>query len=80
MPNFTQERLEKITTHIFQAGGVPRDEATIIAELLVASNLAGHDSHGVIRIPQYIGLIASGLIQPGAPMEIERESLFTCPH
>ncbi|MDE0396188.1 MAG: Ldh family oxidoreductase [Candidatus Poribacteria bacterium] len=74
MPNFTQERLEKITTHIFQAGGVPRDEAAIIAELLVASNLAGHDSHGVIRIPQYIGLIASGLIQPGAPMEIERES------
>ncbi|MDE0556788.1 MAG: Ldh family oxidoreductase, partial [Candidatus Poribacteria bacterium] len=50
------------------------DEAAIIGELLVASNLAGHDSHGVIRIPQYIGLIESGLIQPGAPMEIERES------
>ena len=74
MPNFTQEQLQKITADIFQAGGVPRDEAAIIAELLVASNLAGHDSHGVLRIPQYIGLIASGLIQPGAPMEIERQS------
>ena len=74
MPNFTQERLQKITADIFQAGDVPSDEAAIIAELLVASNLAGHESHGVIRIPQYIGLIASGLIQPGAPMEIERES------
>lgn len=75
MPNFTQEQLQKITTDIFQAGGVPSDEAPIIAELLVASNLAGHDSHGVLRIPQYMGLIASGLIQPGAPMETERETL-----
>lgn len=74
MPNFTQEQLQKITADIFQAGGVPGDEAAIIAELLVASNLAGHDSHGVLRIPQYVGLIESGLIQPGALMEIERES------
>ena len=74
MPNFTQEQLQKITTDIFEAGGVRSDEAPIVAELLVASNLAGHDSHGVIRIPQYIGFIESGLIQPGSPMEIERES------
>ena len=74
MPNFTQNQLQKITRDIFEAGGVPSDEAVIIAELLVASNLAGHDSHGVIRIPQYIGLIASGLIQPGAPLEVERDS------
>ena len=74
MPNFTQAQLQKITADIFEAGGVPRDEAAIIAQLLVASNLAGHDSHGVLRIPQYMGLIASGLIQPGAPMEVERES------
>ena len=74
MPNFTQEQLKKITTDIFEAGGVPSDEAPIAADLLVASNLAGHDSHGVIRIPQYIGFIKSGLIEPGAPMEIGQES------
>ena len=74
MPNFTQEQLQKITTDIFEAGGVSTDEAPIVAELLVASNLTGHDSHGVIRIPQYIGFIESGLIQPGSPMEIESES------
>ena len=74
MPNFTQEQLQKITADIFEARGVPRAEAAIIAELLVASNLAGHDSHGVLRIPQYMSLIESGLIQPGAAMEVERES------
>ena len=29
---------------------------------------------GVLRIPQYIGLMESGQIHPGAPMEVERES------
>ena len=80
MPNFTQNQLQKITSDIFEAGGVPSDEAEIIGELLVASNLAGHDSHGVLRIPQYIGLIESGLIQPGAPMHIERESASHAAH
>ena len=74
MPYFTQDQLQKIAADIFTAKGVPNDEAEIIAELLVASNLAGHESHGVIRIPQYIGLIDDGLIQPGARVEIERES------
>lgn len=74
MPYFTKQQLQKITSDIFRAGGVPESEAETVAELLVASNLAGHDSHGVIRIPQYIGLIDSGLIQPGVDIQIERES------
>ena len=36
----------------------------------VAANLAGHDSHGVIMIPTYIGRIDVGDIVPGAPYEI----------
>ena len=74
MPNFTEQQLNQIAADIFEAAGVPRDEAEIISELLVDANLAGHDSHGVLRIPQYIGLMELGQIQPGAPMEIERES------
>ena len=74
MPNFTEQQLNQIAADIFEAAGVPRDEAEIISELLVDANLAGHDSHGVLRIPQYIGLMESGQIQPGVPMEIERES------
>ena len=74
MPNFTEQQLNQIAADIFETAGVPRDEAEIISELLVDANLAGHDSHGVLRIPQYIGLMESGQIQPGAPMEIERES------
>lgn len=74
MPIFTQEQLNRISTEIFEAASVPPEEAQIISELLVDANLVGHDSHGVIRIPQYIKRLRNGDIQPGAPMEIERES------
>ncbi|MBI1930779.1 Ldh family oxidoreductase, partial [Candidatus Poribacteria bacterium] len=74
MPNFTAQQLRQMTADIFEAAGVPGEEAQIVSQLLVDANLAGHDSHGVIRIPQYIGLVKSGQIKPGAPIDIERES------
>ena len=59
--------------HARSAGRAARE----VAAHLVDSNLAGHDSHGVIRAPQYLGQIASGLIVPGAKSELERESETT---
>src|SRR6059036_3823756 len=47
--------LERLTAEIFAARHVPRDDADWIAMLLVRANLRGHDSHGVIRVPQYCG-------------------------
>ena len=38
------------------------------------ANLAGHDSHGVIFLPEYVDRIHRGHIVPGAPMEIVMES------
>ena len=74
MPNVAPEQLRKITANIFEAANVPAEDAQIISEILVDANLAGHDSHGVIRIPQYMGFIEAGQINPRATMEIERES------
>jgi len=51
---------------LFEAAGSPRDEAQTVAELLVAANLAGHDSHGVVRIPQYLRNVRRGNIVPGS--------------
>lgn len=74
MPVLSADQLEKAGSSIFKAAGVPADEAQIVAESLVKSNLAGHDSHGVIRIPQYLPLLEKGGIVPGAKMEIVREN------
>ena len=77
MPAFTVNQLTEFTTAIFEAAGAPVQEARTVAELLANANLVGHDSHGVIRIPQYLQLIESGNLIPGAPIEVERETPST---
>ena len=77
MPILSADQLEKTGASIFEAAGAPADEAQIVAESLVKSNLAGHDSHGVIRIPQYISLLEKGGISPGAKLEIVNENANT---
>ena len=53
MPTIDPAQLEAKATRIFTAMGAPAGDAAWIAALLVRANLRGHDSHGVIRIPQY---------------------------
>ena len=57
MPNFNVTDLVSITNNIFTGAGVSKEKASVVAELLVEANLCGHDSHGVIRIPQYLNSI-----------------------
>jgi len=66
MPTFRNDSLEKLATGIFQSIGVSSGGAAWVAHLLVQSNLRGHDSHGVIRIPQYIGSWRKGDIDAKA--------------
>lgn len=74
MPTYRCEELQNLAARALAALGCPEDEAVIIAESLVRSNLAGHDSHGIIRVEQYAALVRSGNIIPGAPTTIVRET------
>lgn len=74
MPVFSMEFLTETSAGIFAAAGMRADEAMIVAELLVEANCAGHDSHGVIRISQYLDQIAAGSIVPDAEVEMIRET------
>jgi uncharacterized oxidoreductase len=60
---------------LFEAAKVPSEEAERVARSLVDANLRGHDSHGVIRVPQYVKAITDGLLKPGAPFEIVKETV-----
>jgi hydroxycarboxylate dehydrogenase B len=64
MPTVPVTDLERLTTELFAARRVPGDDAAWIASLLVRANLRGHDSHGVIRIPQYCTSIKDGHLNP----------------
>ena len=77
MPKIPAERLTEIGRALFVAAGTPPEEADIVMRHVVAANLAGHDSHGVIQIPTYIERIKVGHIVPGAPWKIVQESPTT---
>src|SRR5213594_3458346 len=64
MPTIDAETLERTTRDIFAARQVPPADAALIARMLVRANLRGHDSHGVIRIPQYCAALAGGTLNP----------------
>lgn len=66
MPVLTKDVLERLTNAIFTAAGAPEDLADSVAQVLVENNLAGHDSHGILRIPEYIQSIRVGEIVPTA--------------
>jgi LDH2 family malate/lactate/ureidoglycolate dehydrogenase len=74
MPVLTKDVLHDLTAAIFRAAGGPDDLADQVAEVLVENNLAGHDSHGVLRIPEYIKSIRAGEIVPAARPRVIEES------
>ena len=74
MLTLTAHRLHEVTREVFMAAGTPEDLAEEMAQILVESNLAGHDSHGVIRIPAYVKQIHEGSLIPDARPEIVEET------
>ena len=60
------DKLRRLSQSILEAAGTPEDLAVIVAESLVDANLAGHDSHGVIRIPFYVAAVRRGQVKPAA--------------
>ncbi|MBY0329638.1 MAG: Ldh family oxidoreductase [Acetobacteraceae bacterium] len=77
MPKIPAERLREIGRALLMANTVPEDEAATVARHVVNANLAGHDSHGVIMLPNYIERVRVGHIMPGAPFTIVQESPTT---
>ena len=78
MKTHQANRLRSLTSDIFTACDAPPEDAEVLARHLVAANLKGLDSHGVLRIPQYVGNIRRNEIVPGAGIETVRETAATC--
>ena len=74
MPVIEAVKLEKMCADIFEGAGLSSEEATRVAQSLVLSNLMGHDSHGVIRLPQYIDRLKEGGINAGQQIKTVKEA------
>ncbi len=59
---------------IFTAAGCSGEEAGRIGHHLVSANLAGHDSHGVIRVPRYVQWLDEGKVHAGQTLTVVTES------
>ncbi len=73
MPTLSTEKLQKISQAVLEGLGTPADLAEIVSRDLVEANLAGHDSHGVIRLPQYAGFVRDGQIKPAARASVIKQ-------
>ena len=61
----------------FEAVGVPPDNAAVTAEVLVAANLRGIDSHGVARLRRYVDGLRQGVMCPRPQVRVLHETALT---
>ncbi len=62
--------LQSLVAKIFAAAGCAHDEAERIGRYLLSANLAGHDSHGVIRTPRYVQWLGEGKVRAGQTLTV----------
>lgn len=77
MHSIDQQALKKLAVQIFVAAGTPEDIADHVCEHLLQANRAGHDSHGMMRVPEYVRWIEEGRMNPSAQPEVVEESATT---
>ncbi|HEY2786594.1 MAG TPA: Ldh family oxidoreductase [Fimbriiglobus sp.] len=74
MPTFAPAPLTAFAAELLEAVQVPPTDAKTVAGHLVNANLCGHDSHGVMRVPQYVGFLKDGTYKANASFQIEHET------
>src|SRR5215813_7394207 len=58
--------LREFSANLARAMGTDTGAAAEVARHLVSANLSGHDSHGVLRWPQYVAELDRGELDPSA--------------
>lgn len=68
------QHLHQFIEALFRHAGSEAEEASRVADHLVAANLSGHDSHGVGMIPSYINSLKLGYLQLNQHAKIVRDA------
>ncbi|MEU6862336.1 Ldh family oxidoreductase [Streptomyces sp. NPDC046876] len=70
--------LTRFTVEALRAAGAPPHDARVTAEVLVAADLGGVESHGVARLRRYVEGLHSGAINPHAVPEVVSDRDSVC--
>ncbi len=71
------DSLKKFVVEVFKKLGVPENDAEITADVLIASDRRGIDSHGVARLSRYVNGIKNGEIKVKPDIKIVNETIAT---
>ena len=67
-------KLRTLVANILKGKDVHPEEAAVVADQLVESNLVGYDSHGVVRVPRYVKAIDDGRININSSIQVTSPS------
>lgn len=70
MPDVSADVLHKLTSNVLTAVGTSSEATRIVADSLINANLAGHDSHGVLRLPSYVAGVQQGHLDPASSPQL----------
>ncbi|MFX0034286.1 MAG: Ldh family oxidoreductase [Candidatus Hermodarchaeota archaeon] len=70
-------QLENFMRDVFQGLGVPKEDATIISNVLITSDLRGIESHGIQRCKMYYDRIKEGIYESITKIDVIKETLTT---
>src|SRR5258708_14117281 len=65
-------RLDEFTAACLEKLGLADADARLVTETLVASNLRGVDSHGVVRLPHYATRLRNGTVKARPQIGVRR--------
>ncbi|WP_284982526.1 Ldh family oxidoreductase [Arthrobacter sp. efr-133-TYG-118] len=68
------EELRRFTASVLTRIGMTAQNADFMAGVIVASDLAGHESHGIRRLPEYVDRWRAGNADPGAEPVVELDN------
>lgn len=74
MPVFPKGHLLNLSKVMLIAAGLPKQDAVQGAEVLIQSDLSGVESHGLARLPMYLGRIAQGVVNVRPKVKLIGES------
>lgn len=76
-PRVSAETLRHFCRQVFERLEVPEEDAAITADVLVAADLRGIDSHGVAHLKRYIDGLRAGRMMANPRVQVMRETLST---
>jgi L-2-hydroxycarboxylate dehydrogenase (NAD+) len=77
LTTYPADVLREFSTLVLSAAGAPPDDAALAADVLLAADLRGIDSHGVARLRGYHDVLRSGRVNATPEPRIVRETLTT---